>query len=95
MSAYYYKFNRNGGSFKTYDGGATPTAWLGFKRRWGDQEYPTSDKRQVKVFGQAKFVGGPTGPADKQLDRKNVCPENGKKCIVRTILVPKEVTEEV
>jgi hypothetical protein len=95
LSAYYYKFNRNGGSFETFDGAATPTAWLSFKGRWGDQEYPKSDKRQVKVFEQAKFVGGPTGPADKQLDRKNVCPENGKTCILRTILVPKEVRGSV
>ncbi|KAF2741400.1 hypothetical protein EJ04DRAFT_480750 [Polyplosphaeria fusca] len=93
LSAYYYKFNAGDGSFTPYDSSA-PTGWLGFKGRWGDQEYPTSDPRQVKVFGQAKFASGPTGPADKQLNRNDVCPDNGNKCILRTILVPKRSTDE-
>jgi hypothetical protein len=96
LSAYWYSYNGGNGEFKTYDqSGKTPVNWLYFKGRWGDQEYPTSDRRQVKLFGQAKFSGGPTGPADKQLNRANICPENGKKCILRTILVPKSVEGEV
>lgn len=85
-------FKNDGGSFTPYDqSGATPINWLYWRGRWGDQEYPTSDKRQVKLFGQAKFGSGPTGPIDKQLNRKDICPENGQKCILRTILVPKSV----
>ncbi|KAF2022145.1 hypothetical protein BU24DRAFT_38761 [Aaosphaeria arxii CBS 175.79] len=95
LAAYYYKFNAADGSFTPYDGNSgTPVKYLGFKGRWGDQEYPTSDKRQVKLFGQAKFSSGPTGPADKQLNRQNVCPENGQRCILRGILVPRTVGDE-
>lgn len=95
LSAYYYSFNAGDSSFKAYDAsGATPVNWLYFQGRWGDQEYPTSDKRQVKIFGQAKFSSGPTGPADKQLNRQEVCPSNGQKCILRSILVPKSAEEE-
>jgi hypothetical protein len=95
LSAYYYSFNAGDSSFTPYDkSGATPVNWLKFTGRWGDQEYPTSDKRQFKIFGQAKYVGGPTGPADKQLNRANVCPDNGKKCILRSILVPRSVGDE-
>jgi hypothetical protein len=93
LSAYIYRFDAGANSFTPYDN-AAPTGWLYFKGRWGDQEYPTSDMRQVKLFGQAKFVSGPTGPADKQLNRDKVCPENGKTCILRRILVPRRVGEE-
>ncbi|KAJ5063897.1 hypothetical protein J3E72DRAFT_395760 [Bipolaris maydis] len=89
LSAWYYKFTPSTNKFEAYDGQA-PTAWLNFRGRWGDQEYPESDKRQFKLFGQAKFSGGPTGPADKQLNREKVCPENGKLCILRSILVPRK-----
>lgn len=95
LSAYWYSYNGGKGEFKSYDAsGKTPVGWLYFKGRWGDQEYPKSDRRQVKLFGQAKFSGGPTGPANKQLDRKDICPENGKKCILRTILVPRSAGDE-
>lgn len=95
QAAYFYKFNAGDASFTPYDqSGNTPVNYLYFKGRWGDQEYPTSDKRQVKLFGQAKFSSGPTGPADKQLNRSNVCPENGKKCILRGILVPRSLGDE-
>jgi hypothetical protein len=93
LSAWYYKFDAASNSFTAYDGQA-PTGWLGFMGRWGDQEYPESDKRQVKLFGQAKFTGGPTGPADKQLNREKVCPDNGNTCIVRNILVPRSVGDD-
>ncbi|PSN70142.1 hypothetical protein BS50DRAFT_571435 [Corynespora cassiicola Philippines] len=90
QSAYYFKFDAGANKFTPYDeSGATPVNWLNFKGRWGDQEYPTSDKRQVKLFGQAKYGSGPTGPADKQLNRAKVCPENGNLCILRSILVPR------
>ncbi|KAL6712317.1 hypothetical protein ACN47E_000194 [Coniothyrium glycines] len=88
-SAWFFKFNSANQQFTPYDQN-TPTNWLNFRGRWGDQEYPTSDKRQVKLFGQAKFGSGPTGPVDKQLNRAKICPENGQLCILRSILVPKK-----
>ncbi|KAH8727005.1 hypothetical protein GQ44DRAFT_705113 [Phaeosphaeriaceae sp. PMI808] len=95
LSAYFYSFDAGANRFTPYDGGAnTPTNWLNFRGRWGDQEYPTSDRRQVKLFGQAKFGSGPTGPADKQLNREKICPDNGKTCILRSILVPRRVGDE-
>jgi hypothetical protein len=92
LSSYFYRFDPNANNFTPYGVIAdTPTNWLYFKGRWGDQEYPTSDKRQVKLFGQAKFSSGPSGPADKQIKRDKVCPDNGNICIVRNILVPRRV----
>lgn len=95
LSAWFYRvrFSSANPQFEAYDGKA-PTAWLGFKGRWGDEQYPDSDKRQFKLFGQAKFTGGPTGPADKQLNREKVCPENGNLCILRSILVPRRRRRE-
>ncbi|KAF2709729.1 hypothetical protein K504DRAFT_467679 [Pleomassaria siparia CBS 279.74] len=90
QSAYYYSYNAGENKFTAYDQN-TPTAWLGFTGRWGDEEYPESDPRQVTLFGQKKFAGGPTGPADKQLNRKDICPENGQTCILRDFLVPRSV----
>jgi hypothetical protein len=55
---------------------SAPTAFINFKGRWGDQEIPDGDKRQDDLAGNKKYVGGPTGPADKQLDRKDVWPQN-------------------
>src|SRR5262249_47143943 len=61
LSAYYYRFDRNSGRFHAYDEGlqgqgeegkSPAGGWLEWKGRWGDQEYPTSDRRQVKLFGQ-------------------------------------------
>jgi hypothetical protein len=92
LSSYFYRYDIGANNFTPYDANSnTPTNWLYFKGRWGDQEYPTSDRRQVKLFGQAKFSSGPTGPADKQLNRDKVCPDNGKTCILRNILVPRRV----
>lgn len=93
LSSWYYKFDAGTSGFTPYEAG-TPSNWLQFKGRWGDEEYPSSDKRQVKLFGQAKFVGGPTGPADKQLNREKICPDNGKTCILRSILVPRNSENE-
>jgi hypothetical protein len=86
LAAYFYAFKQGTGTFEPC--GDAPVEWLAFKGRWGDEEYPSSDSRQFKLFGQAKFVGGPTGPADKQLVREKVCPDNGILCIVRNVLVP-------
>jgi hypothetical protein len=91
-SSWTYQFDATSSAFTALDGG--PVEWLEFKGRWGDQAYPDSDKRQVDVFGQKKYVDGPTGPADKQLNRKDVCPDNGILCILRSVLVPRATNLE-
>jgi hypothetical protein len=66
-----------------------PLGAMLYKGKWGDEQYPNSDKRQKKpFFGFTKFVSGPTGPWDKQLNRSKVCPDNGILCIVRDVLSP-------
>ncbi|KAF2195553.1 hypothetical protein K469DRAFT_544849 [Zopfia rhizophila CBS 207.26] len=88
LSAYYYQYHpspssspaspktdQKGGTFTAYDS-STPVNYFYFRGRWGDEQYPDTDKRQQQLVGNRKYVGGPTGPADKQLNRKNVWPEN-------------------
>jgi hypothetical protein len=89
LGAYFYRFEKGdaGERFVPVSGGE-PVGWTEFAGAWGDQEYPAGDKRQFKLFGQARFVGGPTGPRNKQIQREKVCPDNGILCIVRTVLVP-------
>lgn len=87
-SSYVYRFEADSGAFAAY--GDAPVEWLGWKGRWGDKAYPDSDKRQVILFGQKKYGDGPTGPADKQLNRKEMCPDNGIPCILRSVLVPRD-----
>ena len=55
-----------------------PTSYLSFTGRWGDEEYPANDPRQKgkNLLTFKKYTGGPTGPADKQLMRKDVWPQN-------------------
>ncbi|KAF2839055.1 hypothetical protein M501DRAFT_1003604 [Patellaria atrata CBS 101060] len=87
-SSYYYTYNPASDSFTGFDG--APTAFLEFVGKWGDKEYPKTDKRQKDFFGFKKYGGGPTGPRDKQLNRKDCCPDNGNLCIQRRILVPRD-----
>ena len=90
-SSFFYSFDPESGAFAAYND--TPVQWLDFRGKWGDEEYPESDERQASLFGYKKFVGGPTGPMDKQLDRKKLCPDNGIPCILRSILVPRVVDD--
>ena len=89
LSAYFYSFNAQTNSFAAYDGSNSYT-WLNFIGRWGDKEYPDSDPRQHKILGidgTARFVDGPTGPADKQLNRTEVCPQkDNTDCTVQAEL---------
>jgi hypothetical protein len=86
LSAYFYTFNATTNSFTDADGNS-PVGAMYYRGRWGDQQYPISDKRQKEFFGFKKFVSGPTGPWDKNLNRKNVCPNNGGLCIVKGTLI--------
>lgn len=87
LSASFYLYIASPETFTAYDG-SSPTGWLYFDGQWGDQQYPDSDPRQKELFGNPKYASGPTGPRDKQLDRTNVCPDNGNDCILRDELGP-------
>jgi hypothetical protein len=87
LSAYFYTFDAETSSFSDADGNS-PAGAMNFRGRWGDKKYPESDERQKLFIGFYKYVGGPTGPWDKQLNRTKVCPENGILCIVRDRLGP-------
>lgn len=91
LGAYKYTYNPSTQAFTPAEGENYPTAFLRFNGRWGDQQYPDSDPRQRKVLGirvTAKYGNGPTGPLDKQLNRRDVCPDDGNACIVRPFLTP-------
>lgn len=86
-NAYVYSFDVSSGVYKAYDG-KSPTDWLNYTGIWGDQELPSSDKRQHYDLGiklTAEWTGGPTGPEDKDLKRANVCPD-GDSCTIKTSL---------
>jgi len=87
LSAYSYNFSAHSKSFSSADG-ASPVGYMNFKGQWGDEQYPTTDPRQKDFFGFRKYVSGPTGPYDKQLNRTKVCPDNGILCIIRDELGP-------
>jgi hypothetical protein len=94
LSAYFYSYtpfsdeNENG----TFVGseGTTPVGWLNFEGRWGDEQYPDSDPRQVNYLNAStawEWETGPTGPLDKDLNRTDVCPSaSGTPCVTLTVL---------
>ncbi|KAG8624755.1 hypothetical protein KVT40_007822 [Elsinoe batatas] len=95
LNSYFFKYDIASGSFSSHDG-TTPTAWLIFVGKWGDQQYPDSDPKQKNLLGLArKFTGGPTGPKDKGLNRKNICPDSDDFCFVRSRLDTRDVGEEL
>lgn len=64
-------------------------SWLSFLGRWGDKQYPDSDPRQLNFLNLGvswRYESGPTGPIDKDLDRKEVCPGNGNACTTLSAL---------
>ncbi|EKD21492.1 hypothetical protein MBM_00605 [Drepanopeziza brunnea f. sp. 'multigermtubi' MB_m1] len=87
LSAYFYNFNGTSSTFESIEG--SPLGVMYYRGRWGDQQYPDGDQRQpAPFFGFRKFVSGPTGPWDKQLNRTRICPDNGILCIIRETLGP-------
>lgn len=100
LNAYYYTFSADTNTFSAasvpvsaladgqIDINTAPLGAMGYRGQWGDDQYLNSDSRQKEFFGFYKFVSGPAGPYDKQLNRTLVCPDNGILCIVRTVLSP-------
>ena len=91
QSAYFYSYDVADKSFTSY--GDAPVNWLYFTGHWGDDKIPENDKRQHCVLGAdftCRYVAGPTGPAFKGLDRKEVCPDgNEGGCDVLSKALPK------
>jgi hypothetical protein len=92
LSAYYYTFTPSSdtnGTFVPSDS-STPTSWLFFEGRWGDEQYPDSDPVQVNFLNLNitwKYESGPTGPLDKGLNRTDVCPNVvGTPCTTLSVL---------
>jgi len=92
LSAYFYSFSPSSdtnGTFMPSDS-STPTGWLFFEGRWGDEQYPDSDPRQVNFLNfniTWKYESGPTGPLDKGLNRTDVCPNvAGTPCTTLSVL---------
>ncbi|KAF3035655.1 hypothetical protein E8E12_002050 [Didymella heteroderae] len=88
LTSYLYSYDRTNRQFTGLNRSSLATGWLLFNGHWGDQEYPADDKRQQSFVGFLKYGDGPTGPADKQLDRKRVWPDNSHAWgqLVRTSL---------
>ncbi len=87
LNAYFYHYDGERSSFESING--SPIGAMTYRGRWGDEQYPRDDPRQpAPFFGFSKFVGGPSGPWDKGLNRTHVCPDNGIPCFVRSILSP-------
>ncbi|KAG4027118.1 hypothetical protein MFRU_033g00880 [Monilinia fructicola] len=87
LSSYFYTYDIPSSTF-TAASEDSPLGAMEYKGKWGDAQYAKDDKRQSEFFGFWKFVGGPTGPWDKQLGRSKVCPDNGILCIIRDRLGP-------
>jgi hypothetical protein len=91
LSAYYYTYTPTSvknGTFIPSDP-STPSAWLQYLGSWGDEQYPDSDPRQVNFENlniEWKYVSGPTGPIDKDLNRTGTCPGNASLCTTLSVL---------
>jgi hypothetical protein len=92
LSAYYYSYTASSDTNGTFVGSdsSTPAAWLYYFGRWGDEQYPDSDPRQVNLGNLNitwKYESGPTGPLDKSLNRTDVCPTvAGTNCTTLSVL---------
>jgi hypothetical protein len=92
LSAYFYTFTPSSSTNGTFipSDTSTPTSWLFFEGRWGDEQYPDSDPVQVNFLNLNitwKYESGPTGPLDKGLNRTDVCPDVvGTPCLTLSTL---------
>ncbi len=92
VSAYYYAYAPSSASNGTFTplNSSDSISWLYFLGRWGDEQYLDSDPRQVNLLNlsiQWKYMSGPTGPLDKDLNRTDVCPSaSGVTCTTLTAL---------
>jgi hypothetical protein len=91
LSAHFYTYQPHRALFPFKAVNATVSEmWLYYYGRWGDERYPDSDPRQVNLYGLNatwKWESGPTGPADKGLVRRDVCPDvSTKSCVTLTTL---------
>jgi hypothetical protein len=83
LNAYIYKFRYDPsaihepghGYFTGYDK-SHPIGLVRFMGHWGNDRLPESDPSQKghNIGGNWKYEGGPTGPCDKELERKNIWP---------------------
>lgn len=64
-----------------------PVNWLYYLGKFGDNQLPDSDPRQVNTI-YPKYVSGPTGPRDKQLNRDKICGTFLDICDVKAYLPP-------
>jgi len=85
LSAYFYTYDLRSEHFQTA-GSEWPNFYLGFLGMWGDQEYGDEVKGQESFHGFHKWTGGPRGPKDKYLDRKDVCLANRPVCVIKKTL---------
>lgn len=92
LSAYFYSYTPFSPTNGTFVASlpSTPVGWLYFEGRWGDEQYPDSDPRQVNFLNASiawKYESGPTGPLDKGLNRTDVCPNvSGTPCLTLSTL---------
>jgi hypothetical protein len=83
LSAYIYKFTYDPsgvhepghGHFTAYDA-SYPIGCVRFMGHWGNDRLPAHDPRQKghNIGDNWKYEGGPTGPCDKELERKDIWP---------------------
>ncbi|KIY63751.1 hypothetical protein CYLTODRAFT_438434 [Cylindrobasidium torrendii FP15055 ss-10] len=74
--AYWYDgetFSVGSGEGSKADAEEKGSEWLQWSGRWGDEQYPDTDKRQYDFLGFRHYVTGPAGPIAKNLTRVEVC----------------------
>ncbi|KAK1830649.1 hypothetical protein QBC39DRAFT_105303 [Podospora conica] len=84
LSAYFLRFHPSNSTVSPIhqsphppSAGPIPISFFYFTGRWGDQEYPLTDPRQITLpgFDFSRFSTGPTGPRAKHLVRKGLYPD--------------------
>jgi len=87
LSAFAYSYDVANNTFTPY-AGTESVNWLYFQGQWGDAQLPAGTPGQVVIFGEAKYVAGPTGPITKNLGRTAVC-EVETGCTISSVLTAK------